>query len=116
MVNNVEQRVYAFVRPYAGTYLFKFKQVELTPETDLDSDLSLDELEAGELMDTFFDVFKVERGNFKIETYYPGVPVSWNPFKKTEPVPVPDFNIGMLIESAKAGRWLYGSPSEKSSG
>ena len=46
MVNNVEQRVYAFVRPYAGTYLFKFKQVELTPETDLDSDLSLDELEA----------------------------------------------------------------------
>ena len=77
MVNNVEQRVYAFVRPYAGTYLFKFKQVELTPETDLDSDLSLDELEAGELMDTFFDVFKVERGNFKIETYYPDVSVSW---------------------------------------
>ncbi|HGF0757847.1 TPA: DUF1493 family protein, partial [Klebsiella aerogenes] len=49
----------------------------------------------------------VERGNFKIETYYPDQPVSWNPFKKTEPVPVPDFNVGMLIESAKAGRWLY---------
>ena len=77
MVNNVEQRVYELVRPYAGTYLFKFKKVELTPETDLDTDLSLDQ------------------------------PVSWNPFKKTEPVPVPDFNVGMLIESAKAGRWLY---------
>ncbi|WP_127849989.1 DUF1493 family protein, partial [Enterobacter cloacae] len=88
-------------------YLFKFKKVELTPETDLDTDLSLDELEAGELMDKFFDAFKVERGNFKIETYYPDQPVSWNPFKKTEPTPVPDFNVGMLIESAKAGRWLY---------
>ncbi|HHH3526778.1 DUF1493 family protein [Enterobacter hormaechei] len=107
MVNNVEQRVYEFVRPYAGTYLFKFKKVELTPETDLDTDLSLDELEAGELMDKFFDAFKVERGKFKIETYYPDQPVSWNPFKKTDPVPVPDFNVGMLIESAKAGRWLY---------
>ncbi|WP_127849980.1 DUF1493 family protein, partial [Enterobacter cloacae] len=39
MVNNVEQRVYELVRPYAGTYLFKFKKVELTPETDLDTDL-----------------------------------------------------------------------------
>ncbi|HEY4469235.1 MAG TPA: DUF1493 family protein [Klebsiella sp.] len=107
MVNNVEQRVYELVRPYAGMYLFKFKQVELTRETDLDTDLSLDELEAGELMDKFFDEFQVERGNFKIETYYSDVPVSWNPFKKTEPAPVPDFNIGMLIESAKAGRWLY---------
>ncbi|WP_139780490.1 DUF1493 family protein, partial [Salmonella enterica] len=27
--------------------------------------------------------------------------------KKTEPVPVPDFTISMLIESAKAGKWLY---------
>ncbi|KJT68911.1 putative cytoplasmic protein, partial [Salmonella enterica subsp. enterica serovar Heidelberg str. 622737-14] len=26
---------------------------------------------------------------------------------KTEPVPVPDFTISMLIESAKAGKWLY---------
>ncbi|EHQ7182551.1 DUF1493 family protein, partial [Salmonella enterica subsp. enterica serovar Poona] len=23
------------------------------------------------------------------------------------PVPVPDFTISMLIESAKAGKWLY---------
>ncbi|WP_134888351.1 DUF1493 family protein, partial [Cronobacter sakazakii] len=24
-----------------------------------------------------------------------------------EPIPVPDFTIGMLIASARAGRWLY---------
>ncbi|ONF82755.1 hypothetical protein BXA16_08220 [Salmonella enterica subsp. enterica serovar Typhimurium] len=72
MVDNIEQQVYELVRPYAGTYLFNIKQVELTPET-----------------------------------YFPNHPFSWHPFKKTEPVPVPDFTISMLIESAKAGKWLY---------
>ncbi len=32
---------------------------------------------------------------------------SWNIFKKPEPIPVPDFTVGMLIASARAGRWLY---------
>lgn len=107
MVDTIEQRVYALVHPYAGTYLFNSNKVELTPDTDLDTDLSLDELEAGELMDTFFKAFHVERGNFRIETYYPSEPAFWNPFRKTVPVAVPDFTIGMLIASAKAGRWLY---------
>ncbi|EAA9961294.1 DUF1493 family protein, partial [Salmonella enterica subsp. enterica serovar Weltevreden] len=50
MVDNIEQQVYELVRPYAGTYLFNIKQVELTPEIDLDTDLSIDELEAEDLM------------------------------------------------------------------
>ncbi|TCV99241.1 DUF1493 family protein [Biostraticola tofi] len=107
MVDSIEQRVYELVRPYAGTYLFNVKQVELTPETDFDTDLNIDELEAEDLMNEFFEKLNVERGNFKIETYFPNLPFSCNPFKKTEPVPVPDFTIGMLIESAKAGKWLY---------
>ncbi|MBT0723294.1 DUF1493 family protein [Rosenbergiella sp. S61] len=107
MVNNIEQRVYELVRPYAGTYLFNIKKVALTPETDLDTDLSIDELEVEDLMNDFFEKFKVERGNYKLETYYPTKPFSWNPLKKAPPIPVPDFTIGMLIESAKAGRWLY---------
>lgn len=107
MVDNIEQRVYALVRPYAGTYLFNIKKVELTPETDLDTDLSIDEFEVEDLMNDFFEKFNVERGNFKIETYYPAESFSWHPFKKFPPIPVPDFTIGMLIESAKAGRWLY---------
>lgn len=107
MVESIEQRVYELVQPYAGTYLFTIKQVKLTPETDLDTDLGIDELEAEDLMNEFFEKFNVDRNNFKIETYFPNLPFSWNPFKKTEPVPVPDFTIGMLIESAKAGKWLY---------
>ncbi|WP_455816585.1 DUF1493 family protein [Pseudomonas cerasi] len=107
MVESIEQRVYQLVCPYAGTYLFNIKTVELTPETDLDTDLSLDDLEAEELMNEFFETFHVEKGCFDIETYYPDVPFSLNLLRKMHPVPVPDFTIGMLIESAKSGKWLY---------
>ncbi|WP_312074360.1 DUF1493 family protein [Atlantibacter sp.] len=107
MVDDIEQRIYEFVRPYAGTYIFNIKKMELTRDTDFDTDLNLEDVEVEDLMNDFFETFNVDKGNFKIETYYPHVPFSWNPFKKTEPVPVPDFTIGMLIESAKAGKWLY---------
>lgn len=104
---SIEQRIYELVRPYAGTYLFNLKKVELTPDTDLDTDLSIDELEVEDLMNSFFDKFDVTRGNFILQTYYPYEPFLLNPFKKSPPIPVPDFTLRMLIESAKAGRWLY---------
>lgn len=53
MVDIIEQRVFELVRPFAGTYLFNIKKVKLTPETDLDSDLTIDVAEAEDLMDTF---------------------------------------------------------------
>jgi hypothetical protein len=109
MVDDIEQQIYELVRPYLGVYLFnnRKKQKILTPDMDLDTDLKLDIGEAEDLMDNFFSRFNVQKGNFNIETYYPDVPIPWNPFKKAVPVPVPDFTIGMLIESAKAGKWLY---------
>lgn len=107
MVSNLEQQIYDFIRPYAGTYLFNIKKVILTQKTDLDTDLSIDEYEAEELMREYFKRFNVDPAGFDIKVYYPEIPFSWNPFKKINPVLVPDFTIGMLIESAKAGRWLY---------
>lgn len=107
MVDNIEQQIYDFIRPYAGTYFFDIKEVLLTADTDFDTDLSIDESEIDDLMNEYFSKFNVEKGNFKLETYYPDVPTSWDPFKKVVPVQVPDFTIGMLIESAKAGKWLY---------
>lgn len=107
MVETIVQRVYMLVRPYAGTYLFNLKTVMLMPETDLDTDLGIDELEAEDLMNDFFTQFNVERGSFRIETYYPPGTFSLNPFAKKTLIPVPDFTIRMLVESAKAGRWLF---------
>ncbi|MFG1132319.1 DUF1493 family protein [Salmonella enterica] len=45
-----------------------------------------------------------------ITTYYPPEPPLkhlLNPFRKNDIPQVPDFTIGMLIASARAGRWLY---------
>ncbi|KAI3492516.1 hypothetical protein L1887_42813 [Cichorium endivia] len=81
------------------------KQKLLNAKTDLDTDMQLDVTEAEDLMEEFFREFDVDRGNFNINTYYPDDPFSWNPFKKSPVVMVPDFTIGMLIESAKAGKW-----------
>jgi hypothetical protein len=84
MVDDIEQRIFALVRRYNGVYLFnnEKKQRLLTRDTDFDTDMQLDVSEAEDLMDEFFKEFQVERGQFKIETYYPDEPFSWNPFKK----------------------------------
>lgn len=56
--DTLEQRIYELVRSHDGIYLFKKK--ELTPSTDLDSDLRLEDDEALALMDDFFTTFNVE--------------------------------------------------------
>ncbi|EJG3419884.1 DUF1493 family protein [Salmonella enterica] len=79
----LEQRIYELVRSHDGIYLFKKK--ELTPSN-------------------------VDKGNFSITTYYPPEPPLkhlLNPFRKNDIPQVPEFTIGMLIASARSGRWLY---------
>lgn len=67
MVSDIlEQRIYELVRSHDGIYLFKKK--ELTPSTDLDSDLRLEDDEALALMDDFFTTFNVDKGNFSISS------------------------------------------------
>lgn len=108
MSDDIEQRIYELVRRYDGVYLFK--QRTLTPQIDIDSDLNFEDAEAAALMEEFFAEFNVARGTFAIETYYPPEPSLseiLNPFNKRAVPVVPDFTLGMLIESAKAGRWLY---------
>lgn len=58
--DTLEQRIYELVRSHDGIYLFKKK--ELTPSTDLDSDLQLEDDEVLALMDDFFTTFNVEDG------------------------------------------------------
>ncbi|MEL2242061.1 DUF1493 family protein [Leclercia adecarboxylata] len=109
MTGNIEQRIYALARRYNGVYLINNEKNQqlLNASIDLDTDMLLDVDEAEELMEEFFREFDVNRGSFNIKSYYPDVPFSWNPFKKSAHVPVPDFTISMLIESAKAGKWLF---------
>lgn len=107
MVEDIAQRVIDLVTRHSGVYMFRKKKYDTyTAESNIHFDVRLDVDDAEELMDEFFTVFNTDRGNFKLETYYPDVPLSWNPFKK-QIINVPDFTVGMLIESAKAGKWLY---------
>lgn len=108
MEDDIEQRVIAFVTRHSGVYIFRKKKYDTyTAESSIHFDVRLDICYAEELMEDFFKEFNIDPGAFQIETYYPNTPDIWNLFKKTVPVSVPDFTIAMLIESAKAGKWLY---------
>lgn len=105
--DDVEHQVIALVTQHSGMYMFRKKKYDTyTAQSNIHFDVRLDVDDAEELMDEFFTEFNTDRGNFKLETYYPDVPISWNPFQK-QIVDIPIFTIGMLIESAKAGKWLY---------
>ena len=107
MVDEIEERVIALVTRHSGKYMFRKKRYDTyTANSSIHFDVRLDVDETERLMEEFFTLFNTERGDFNIETYYPEVEFSWNPFKK-QIVDVPEFTIGMLIESAKAGKWLF---------
>lgn len=102
----LEQRIYELVRSHDGIYLFKKK--ELTPSTDLDSDLRLEDDEALALMDDFFTTFNVDKGNFSITTYYPPEPPLkhlLNPFRKND---IPQCSLrlpGLVAGCMTDSRW-----------
>ncbi len=108
MVEGIEKRVIEMFTIRSGTYLFRKKKYDTyTPESSIHFDVQLDQDDVEELVEDYSKEFNVDMSNFHLETYYPEVKFSWNPFKKPEPVDVPDFTIDMFIQSAKAGRWLY---------
>jgi len=103
MVDNLEKQIYELIRPYAGTYLFTGKEVPLTPETDLDTDLQIDEAEIEDLMDAFLPHLTWIAPGLRLIPIFLIHLSHGTSLKKTEPIPVPDFTIGMLIASARAG-------------
>jgi len=108
MVDDTEKRVIEMFTIRGGTYLLRKKKYDTyTPESSIHFDVQLDQDEVEELVEDYSKEFNVDMSDFHLEAYYPEVNFSWNPFKKPEPVDVPDFTINMFIQSAKAGRWLY---------
>lgn len=108
MVEDIEKRVIEMFTIRSGTYLFRKKKYDTyTAESSVHFDVQLDQDDVEELVEEYSKEFNVDMSDFHLETYYPEVNFSWNPFKKPKPVDVPDFTIDMFIQSAKAGRWLY---------
>ncbi|HED4102497.1 TPA: DUF1493 family protein [Klebsiella aerogenes] len=108
MVEDIEKRVIKLFTIRSGTYILRNKKyATYTADSSIHFDVQLDQDDVEELVEDYAKEFNVDMSNFHLETYYPEVNFSWNPFKKPEPVDVPEFTIDMLIQSAKAGRWLY---------
>ncbi|ELY4664744.1 DUF1493 family protein [Cronobacter muytjensii] len=108
MVEDIEKRVIEMFTIRSGSYLFRKKKYDTyTAESSIHFDVRLDQDDVEELIEDYSKEFNVDMSNFHLETYYPTVNFSWNPFKKPVPVDVPEFTIDMFIQSAKAGRWLY---------
>ncbi|WP_272148373.1 DUF1493 family protein [Burkholderia cepacia] len=73
--------------------------------------MGFDAAEVEEVMREYSEEFNVDMSGFDIKKYYPDDDFLLldliNPFRKRVVHHVPDLNVRMLIESAKAGRWLY---------
>lgn len=106
----LEERVIALVRKHYGAVIIGRPPV-ITLDSDIDTDIGMEWSDAEELMDEFFEEFSVDRAGFNIETYYPNPPMGTllkNLFRREKDLPeAPAFTVNMLIESARAGRWLY---------
>ncbi|KHJ66656.1 acyl carrier protein [Pantoea rodasii] len=105
--DDIEKRVIELVTLQSGSYMFRRKKFDAyNAESNIHFDVKLDQDDVEEMMDKYFPEFQVKKERFNIHHYFPEVKAALNPFKK-QIVDIPEFTISMLIESAKAGRWLY---------
>ena len=95
--DDIEKAVFDLVEEYNGISLWTFKRFPLKKETDLNQDFRMAPEDAAELLEEFAERFAVDPKEITFEKHFP--PNLRNPH---EPL-----TIDMLIQSAKAGRWLY---------
>ena len=112
---NIEMQVLDWYNDSWNGRVFPFfRKPALTLETSLSTGKYpwADE-EAVEILDEYFSRFNVDRQNFSFKKYWPNeevfMPLNFlrskqNKWKWIEPEPL---TLKMLVESAKAGHWLY---------
>jgi hypothetical protein len=91
---HIERKVLDLVETYNGRSLFTLKRRVLTLDTDLNADMKMDPIEARDLLEDYFTQFDVDPARFDF-------PRRLHP-RRPEPL-----TIRMLVESARAKRWLY---------
>ncbi|MEA5103513.1 DUF1493 family protein [Pantoea sp. S18] len=113
--NTIENQVMDWYRENYNRPIFPFfKRQALTPETSLSTGKYpwADE-DAIEILEEYFTRFNVEKRDFSFIKYWPNeevfMPLNFfrskaNKWKWIEPQPL---TLNMLVESAKAGYWLY---------
>ncbi len=99
MVDQIEKRVHELITPYNPRRWLTNKRAPLTGETSLNMTIEMDEEEAYELLIEIFDEFGMNIEDINFFAYFPKS-------LKRKDMDKP-LTIGMLVESAKAGKWLY---------
>jgi len=110
MVSN-EEVIEWYSQRFNKPILFSKKQIPVTLETSLSTGKYVWASETGaEIMDEYFKRFNVDPANFEFEKYWPQETFILFALctcggDDDEPLPL---TIGMLADSARAGKWLYG--------
>ncbi|MEQ4530078.1 MAG: DUF1493 family protein [Mixta sp.] len=95
--DNVAQAVFELVEEYNGYWFWLRKRYPLKEETDLNADFKMAPEDAAELLESYAEKFAIDPQTINFGKFFP-------PDMDKKHVPL---TIGMLIESARAGRWLY---------
>lgn len=97
VMDDIERAVFELVEEYNARSIFTFKRYKLELDTDLNKDFKMLPEDAYELLEKFADRFNINPQEIEFNRYFP------EDFGEAE-VPL---TIRLLVESAKAGKWLY---------
>ncbi|QGY32624.1 DUF1493 family protein [Pantoea cypripedii] len=96
VTQDIEKAVFDLVEEYNGRRLFTLKRYPLKHDTDLNEDFRMDPLDAYELLEKYVERFNIEASEIDFSQYFP------EDFSEKHD----RLTIQLLIDSAKAGRWL----------
>lgn len=104
-MDNIAEEIIGFIQNHytPRKYILWGKRKAIAENTRLRDDLKLAFETAENLMEDFFKQWGVDKNGFDLSQYFhPECP-------GTSHIPDPHIplTVGMLIESARAGRWLY---------
>nr|WP_265165964.1 DUF1493 family protein [Pantoea ananatis] len=105
LMDSLSEAIIAFVKEnYARRrFIFWGERLTVTPETRIRDDLKLTLETAEALMLEYFERWNVHSQGFNIRNYFhPELPGT-----RDVPDPHKPLTVSMLIESARAGRWLF---------
>ncbi|EAN6356677.1 DUF1493 family protein [Salmonella enterica subsp. enterica serovar Kua] len=104
LMRDIEKEIIDFIDQEYNTkkYFLCGPKRTITLDTSIRDDLKLVFEDSEELLQEYFKRWNVDSEGFDILNYL-------NPeyFGNKEPDPRKTLTVGMLVESAKAGRWLY---------
>ncbi|MBJ7223209.1 MULTISPECIES: DUF1493 family protein [Pectobacteriaceae] len=102
---SIERRVIELIKKYDGHIFFAKRFLVITPDTDLKRNVKLASEDAIALLTEYVESFGISTQDISFTDYFPNEKGLFEAF--TPKAPPKPLTVGMLIESAKEGRWLY---------